>query len=244
MENFLFFSNNTIGGGIITFRYRYRKQIFIGLILFFFIIFLLSFGIYRWIYSNQNSKKDEVVSIKKENDSISKKEESKEEDILYRVDIKGEVRNAGIYSVSPSSRVIDVIMMADGLTENADTSVINLSKKVWDEMVIIIYSHEEVQNFYQTKEKEEQQLEKCIQKDDFSLKNDACITSEKVVGKVSINTATKEELMTLSGIGEAKASDIITYREQNGLFENIEDIMKVPGIGENLFAAIAEDITV
>jgi comEA protein len=61
--------------------------------------------------------------------------------------------------------------------------------------------------------------------------------------KVSINTATKEELMTLSGIGESKANNIISYRETNGNFKSIEEIMDVTGIGESIFAQIKENIT-
>ena len=135
-------------------------------------------------------------------------------------------------------------MMAGGLTDQADTSVINLSKKVTDEMVIIIYSKEEVSNFSKTKETEQVIQKSCQQQDETSLKNDACITSEKTItGKISINNATLEELMTLSGIGEAKAKEIISYREKNGPFQEIQDLLKVPGIGENLFASIQEDIT-
>ena len=134
--------------------------------------------------------------------------------------------------------------MSGGLTENADTSVINLSKKITDEMVIIIYSKSEVKDFEKTKETEKIVQEKCIKKDENALKNDACITdSVKTRGKVSINTATKEELMSLTGIGDSKAEDIIKYREENGLFKTIEDIKNVSGIGDSLFAKIKENIT-
>ena len=60
---------------------------------------------------------------------------------------------------------------------------------------------------------------------------------------ISINTANQEELMTLPGIGEAKAISIIRYREENGAYQKIEDIMNVSGIGESLFAKIKENIT-
>ena len=149
-----------------------------------------------------------------------------------------------IYTLKENSRVIDVIELAGGLTEEANTSVINLSKKITDEMVIIIYSNREVENFEQTKEMEKILQEKCNQPDENSLINDACINGEPrettpgITGKISINSATKEELMTLPGIGESKAKDIITYREQNGPFTTIEDIMKVSGINKK----IAENI--
>ena len=80
--------------------------------------------------------------------------------------------------------------------------------------------------------------------DENSLKNDACINNaNNTTNKISINKATLEELMTLNGIGETKAKDIISYREKNGGFTNIEDLMKVTGIGENTFAQIKENIT-
>ena len=135
-------------------------------------------------------------------------------------------------------------MKAGGLTENADTSVINLSKKVQDEMVIIIYSRDEVSNFREVKEIEKQVNDKCSQVDENSLINNACIeSSTNTPSKISINTATLEELMTLPGIGESKAKDIINYRETNGPFTSIEDLLKIKGIGESILAKIKENIT-
>ena len=192
------------------------------------------------------SKKKE---IKKDSEIvIKKKEKTSTSEILFKVDIKGQVNNPGIYSLKEGSRVIDVIEASGGLTENANTTVINLSKKIEDEMVIIIYSNEEVNNFSKTKEIEKQVIENCIKKDETSLQNDACInisneesnTNNKTI---NINSATQEELMTLPGIGESKAKDIITYRSEKP-FTSIEDIKNVPGIGESLFAKIKENITI
>lgn len=226
-----------------TFTYRYRKQILIGI----FSLLLLSGGggFFLFSFSKTMSKPKKVLKV-------SKKEEKTErnvEVISYKIDIKGEVRNPGIYTLSKESRVMDAIDEAGGLTETADTSVINLSKKITDEMVIIVYSYQEVSDFAKTKEKEEQVQLSCNSGGSYELSNDACIgmldeKEEKVLtGSVSINGATKEELMSLPGIGEAKAVAIIEYREKNGAFEKIEDIQNVSGIGESLFAKIKENIT-
>ena len=232
------FFNDKIGGDIITFKYRYRKQIILGILLLIMIIVPVTIILLN-SNNNEKDKKDDLVIEKK---TTTKKEKVEKE--MYKVDIKGEVLTPGIYSLDSNKRVIDVIEMSGGLTENADTSVINLSKKIKDEMVIIIYSKSEVKEFEKTKEIESQIQEKCIQKDENSLKNDACIsTDSKTNGKISINTGTKEELMTLSGIGESKAQDIIKYREENGPFKTIEDIKNVSGIGDSLFAKIKENIT-
>lgn len=221
-----------------SFHYRYRKQIILGIILLT-ILGVSSFFVIRNVMSNKKEKKDEVIVEK----SLEKKEVEKEE--LLQVDIKGEIINPGIYELDNDSRVIDVINKAGGLTENANTSVINLSKKITDEMVIIIYSNEEVNDFKTTKEIEEQVIDKCIQKDENSLINDACIENDKneLTGKININTASLEELMKLPGVGESKAKSIIEYRETKSKFNTIEDIKNVTGIGDNLFAQIKENIT-
>ena len=177
---------------------------------------------------------------------MEKKLVKRKEEVIdkIQVDIKGQINYPGIYKVDSDLRVMDVIKLAGDLTENADTSVINLSKKVTDEMVIIIYSKEEVLDFKKTKEIEKQVEERCVQKDENSLVNDACINSTISNGKININTASLDELKNLTGIGEKKAKDIISYREKSGKFNSIEDIMKVSGIGESNFAQIKEDITV
>ncbi len=192
------------------------------------------------------SKKKE---IKKDSEIvIKKKEKTSSSETLFKVDIKGQVNNPGIYSLKEGSRVIDVIEASGGLTENANTTVINLSKKIEDEMVIIIYSNEEVNNFSKTKEIEKQVIENCTKKDENSLKNDACINTSTEESNnnnkmININSATQEELMTLPGIGESKAKDIITYRTEKP-FTSIEDVKNVPGVGESLFAKIKENITI
>ena len=113
------------------------------------------------------------------------------------------------------------------------------------EMVIIVYSKEEVTNFKKTKEIEQQVQNQCVQKDENSLKNDACISSNNNIStnKISINNATKEELMNLPGIGESKAKDIVDYRTKNGPFKKIEDLKNIPGIGENVYNNLKENIT-
>ena len=220
-----------------TFQYRHRKQIrIIGIILI-----LLIGTISSILYYHPISKKEKKEEIVKKKEPIQK--ETKEEETI-KVDIKGQVAFPGIYSLPIHSRVVDVIEKAGGLTEFADISVINLSKKIQDEMVIIVYSREEVAQFQKTKEIEKVVQEKCHQVDENSLVNNACIENQIISSsKISINTGTKEELMTLPGIGESKAKDIINYREANGPFQSIEDLKKVPGIGDSIFAKIQENIT-
>lgn len=224
-----------------TFHYRYRKQIIIGIIIFL-VLGVTTFMITYNYLTNKKEKNKEITIEKKE--PIKKEEVVKEN--YFQVDIKGEIISPGIYKLKESSRVIDVINAAGGLTENANTSVINLSKKIIDEMVIIVYSNAQVEEFSKTKEIENQVIENCNQIDENSLKNDACIgnnNSLNQTNKISINNASLEELMTIPGIGESKAKSIIDYRNMNGPFNTIEDITNVSGIGENLFAEIKEYIT-
>ena len=230
-----------------TFTYRHKKQIILvclGLVL---LLVIGSFFIYKNYTAENKVEENIVLNTKKD----TKKDEEEEENIYYQVDIKGEVINPGIYTVKEGSRVIDVIRLAGDLTEVADTSVLNLSKKVEDEMVIIVYSYNEVEAFTETIEKEEIEQEACLKQN--GIQNDACIkdstddtSSSSVVisGKVSLNTATLDELMTLPGIGESKAQAIIKYREEVGAFQNIEELKEVSGIGDAIFDQIKENITI
>lgn len=190
-------------------------------------------------------KKEEIIEPQEE------KEEPKE--IEIKVDIKGEINNPGVYKLKEGDRVSDAINASGGLTENADTTLINLSKNLKDEMVIIIYNKYEIEQIKQ-ENKEPQTIIKYIEKECNcpDTINDACIEpkvsgepteSEQKNDKISINTGTLEELKTLPGIGESKAKSIIEYREENGSFKNIEEIQNVKGIGTSLFEKFKDYIT-
>lgn len=238
LKNFSFFLNNTIGGDNISFHYRHRKQIIIGIFLL-----LIITGLSTYFLLNKKAKKISIKksSIKEEVKEEIKKDETKEE---YMIDIKGEIEKPGIYSLPKDSRVIDCINKAGGLTKNANTTVINLSKKISDEMVIIVYSNKEVEEFTKTKELEKVKQEKCIQKEEDSVKNDACIINNNSNNNlISLNTASIEELMSLPGIGDAKAKNIIKYREEHK-FSTIEEVKNIEGIGESLYNQIKNLITI
>lgn len=227
-----------------TFTYRHKKELIMGLI----ILIIISISIFLIIKYRPKPKKESKKETIEKNIVEEKEEKVKaEKEEEYKVDIKGAVITPGLYSLPKSSRVIDVINKAGGLKDNANTTPINLSLKIKDEMVIIIYTNEEVENFVKTKEKEARMIKEC---NEFNnLRNDACINTKpnketKVEGKININTATKEELNTLPGIGSSKAKSIIDYREKVNGFKEIDELKKVEGIGEELFAKIKENIII
>ena len=154
----------------------------------------------------------------------------------FYVDIKGEVKNPDVYEVSEGMIINDLIKLAGGLKKNATTKNINLSKKLTSEMLVLISNKKDL-------EAKEVSCN-CNTNNETKIEvNDNTSNAEAPLDtKVSLNNATKEELMTLNGIGESKADSIIEYRN-NTKFERIEDIMNISGIGESIFAKIKEDIT-
>ena len=157
-----------------------------------------------------------------------------------KVDLKGAVASPGVKEIVYGMTIDELINTSGGLLENADTSTINLSKKLNDEDVVIIYTKDEIQN------NDPKIIEKeCICP--IITTNNSCVKEEfiNIVSslKISLNSSSKEELMTLPGIGSSKAEAIIKYRE-NSLFNTIEDIMNVKGIGKSLFEKIKDYITI
>ena len=171
------------------------------------------------------------------NDQISLVDDINEEvtnDINdFYVDIKGSVKKPGVYKVNENMIVNDLIKLAGGLTKNAYTKNINLASKLKEGMVVYVYSKSEVTTTVITT--------KILNDVEYSNPTESDNTIAN--GKVNINTATLEELLTLTGVGESKAKAIIEYRSTNK-FNKIEDIMNVSGIGEAAFAKIKSDITV
>ena len=170
------------------------------------------------------SKKEESVegtTVVETTMLVEKTEVSTTQETVIFVDIKGAVKNPGVYQMKVGDRVKDALEAAGGLTEEADSQKVNLAKRLEDQMVIVVPKVGE--------EAEE-------------IPAGATSKEEAKEGKVNINTATVEELKTLKGVGEKKAEAIIEYRKKNGSFKTKEDLMKVRGIGKKLFESFEERI--
>lgn len=206
----------------------------------------------QYYYFKSSIKEDEV-------NDVSLELESKQDQEYIYIDIRGEIKKPGVYKILKDKRVIDAISISGGLTNDADTSVNNLSMQLKDEMVIIIYSKQEVKDFIKIKEVEQLKEDNCT-KGQNNIKNDSCITQDKkeikvntkekdnkkeevVSSIININTASVEELTTLKGIGEKKTQKIIEYRTKTP-FKTKEQIMEVSGIGESLYNKIKDNITI
>lgn len=140
------------------------------------------------------------------------------------IHIAGSVKNPGILELENGKRVIDAIDLSGGLMDEADISSINLARKLSDEEKIYIPKLGEI-----VEEKREG--------------IDTGLGKVSASDIININICSKEELMTLPGIGDKTADKILNYREEN-IFKNIEDIKKVSGIGEKKFEAIKDLIKV
>lgn len=197
-----------------------RKYIYIITIIIFIIFCIM-------VIIRKRELKDNNINytVNKEEDIIVNNDKINELEEYIYVDIKGEVINPNVYKIQKGLRVIDVINLAGGLTEESDTSNINLSKIVTDEMVIVIKS----------KNNEEVYIDS-----DVDINNNNNNNNNQLI---DINTCTIDELLTLPGIGESKANNIIEYRKKNK-FNTINDIMNVSGISESLFNKIKEYIKV
>lgn len=209
-----------------------------------------------------------VTNVVKEYSSNNIQDLSSTDDSKIKVEIKGMVLNPGVYELESNKRVNDLIEVSGGLLENANTDYLNLSKKLKDEMIIIVYSNEEINSFKNNNDSKYENIkiecncpdtinDACIDIGDISHENNISYEAldkdsddgnksniSDIGSKISINEASIEELTKVSGIGSSKAKSIIEYRKQNGNFKTIEDIMNVSGIGKSLFEKIKDYITV
>ena len=174
-------------------------------------------------YFNQNKTEDysgvSFSNISNETNNKDEKAENKHDEKIF-VDVKGAVKHPGVFETTKDKRVKDLIEEAGGLLDDADTSTLNLSQKVKDQMVIYVLKHGE----------------KPKQISDSSSSSNTDV--------ININTANKEQLMKISGVGKTKAEAIIAHREKNGDFKKKEDITKVKGIGKATFEKIKDKIEV
>lgn len=163
--------------------------------------------------------------------ALSQSEASGEATIF--VYVCGAVKHPGVYELPKGSRVFEAVDEAGGLAGEADGTHTNLAAPLVDGQQVTIYTKEETAGIQGTAGAEEGQ--------EGDLPGGATVTGAV---KVNINTASSLELQTLNGVGASRAADIIAYREANGPFATIEDIMKVPGIKTSLFNRFKDCITV
>ena len=196
------------------------------------ITLIVSAILYSILYTN--NKKNEIfneIDFEEENkiENIEEKEETK----TIFIDIGGEVINPGLYELKENARVNDAIIAAGGTTDKADLTEINLAYILSDALKITIPKKEEGQ-------KENSKKIASIS----SLLMTSKVDVSQVSGLVNINTATKEQLKNLEGIGDSTSQKIIDYRTQNGQFSKIEDIKNVSGIGESKYQKVKDNISV
>ncbi|WP_071460194.1 helix-hairpin-helix domain-containing protein [Bacillus massilinigeriensis] len=152
--------------------------------------------------------------------------ESREGNSIMMADIKGAVRNPGVYTVNHGDRVADLVKKAGGVTDEADTTSVNFAMKVGDEMAVRIPVKGESPTM--------------LSSDSGGVNVPGTDQAEQI----NLNTATVAELDTLPGIGPSKAAAIVEYRETNGPFKSTEGLKEISGIGDKTFEKLAQSVTV
>ncbi len=168
---------------------------------------------------------EEIVQGEEKTVTDTEEAEKSEERILF-VHICGQVELPGVYCLEEESRITDLIELAGGFTADAARDYINLAQKLSDGQKIYIPSLDEVTE------------------NDLLSENGSAEQLNGALQKININSANKDTLMTLTGIGEAKAEAIIQYREKNGGFESIEELKQIEGIKDGVFNKIKDEIEI
>lgn len=206
-------------------NYFTKKEQIVILVLALTIISVLGFKLLDRPDDEFEVEKAEILNfLNEEVEDIEKTSSLDEEISIIMIHISGEIYNPGLIELEHGCRLIDAVEMAGGLKKDADLDKINLAKRLNDEDKIYIPKIGE----------------------DFELQASEVISSESSrdqVGKININKCTKEELMTLPGVGEATAKKILEYRSNNP-FRKEEDIMEVSGIGEKKYLSMKDLIIV
>lgn len=181
----------------------------------------------------EEESETEAASDKDTEQKYDREEETKDQEktepetiIVY---VCGEVKKEGVVTLPAGSRIYQAIEMAGGVTEEAEASWLNLAEVLTDGARIYVPGKEEVS-------------EGNLAVPEGAGRNEG--SSEASDGLVNLNQASKEELMTLPGIGEAKAEAILQYRTEHGNFGSIDEIKNISGIKDGVFEKIKDKITV
>lgn len=183
---------------------------------------------------NPDGEQQTMVGEKEEAALAPQKEQK-----IY-VHVCGAVANPGVYELTGTSRIFEAVEVAGGFTEEADGDYVNQAEMLVDGMKIQIPTKAQTAEWIAAGDILMQQEVVSLVK----AEAENSITPDRVQQKININLADETTLCTITGIGQGRAAAIITYREQNGGFNTIEDIMKVDGIKQATFEKIKEQICV
>jgi competence protein ComEA len=187
-------------------------------------------GIYFFLQQGGDPADTEDIFSVTPNEMEQSVNEPAAEPEIIKVDVKGAVKSPGIFTAQSGDRVIDLISAAGSFTEKADTDKVNFAQVVEDQMVIYVP---------EIGEEDKGNLENM----QVGTSGDA-VTNGASGGLVNLNTATQEDLQTLTGIGPSKANAILEYRETEGNFKEVDELKKVPGIGDKTFERLRDSISV
>lgn len=205
-------------------------------------LLLVAAGVVFTVVKSSSAQSDdgiitEASSVESQDGSVSSEGSAEDDDTgsgseettseMLCVHVCGAVNNSGVYYLEAGSRVHEAVEMAGGFTQDAAEEYINLAQELEDGQQVYIPT-----------------LEEALEQGLSAGSSASSSGTDSSDGLININTATSEQLQTLSGIGESKAAAIISYREENGDFGSIEDIKNVSGIGDSTYEKIKDYITV
>lgn len=184
------------------------------------------------VESEPRAKEGDVSPALQEKTAADSDVKNDEPEKMLYVHICGAVLEEGVYALTVGSRVTDGIKAAGGFREDADAAFHNLAALLTDGQKVYVPTLEETKTL---------SLPERTEGTESSFSAGDGSSAGK---RVNLNTAGLTELMTLEGIGEAKAESILKYREKVGRFQSIEELKKISGIGDAMFERIREDIVV
>ena len=198
------------------------------------IVIVKTIGLYYIKFTNENNNEIDIYQNEEEiTENIAQEDIAIEENIT--VHIIGEVKYPGVVVLKEGSRVVDAIEAAGGETDDADLNSLNLAYMLNDGEKIYVPNKQE------TKDENKNYIE---EGGGTNISQAGTDQNNSKNEKININTAGEDELMKITGIGESTAKKIIEYRNQNGRFKTIEDIKKIPGIGDSKYNNMKEEIRV
>ncbi len=175
------------------------------------------------------SREQDLIYTAGTESSAEQIQTSQEDPVAGYIYICGAVNQPGVYPIEENMRICDAVRLAGGFAPGADEEWLNQAEPIRDGEKVVVYTSEET-----------------------AVMKEACpaagpeegASAAGSDGKINLNTATREELMSLTGIGEAKADAILKYRSENGSFSSIEEIQNISGIKSGVFEKIRDRITV